>query len=150
MPGRSEPFTDARIRSRTSRHRTLVPGGSPSSSNTCRSCACMPSSECALFSEHPAGARCGQAAQNASGASTTSTRSEEHTSELQSLAYLVCRLLLEKKKNNTNHLINQADIIDELESFITIIYRHIVAYTHAASPRSPTDTTARGNLGLRA
>src|SRR2546423_9140195 len=27
-----------------------------------------------------------------------SRRSEEHTSELQSLAYLVCRLLLEKKK----------------------------------------------------
>src|ERR1041384_8773204 len=30
--------------------------------------------------------------------STTTCRSEEHTSELQSLAYLVCRLLLEKKK----------------------------------------------------
>src|SRR5438445_8318128 len=33
------------------------------------------------------------------------TRSEEHTSELQSRQYLVCRLLLEKKKNhnqNTN------------------------------------------------
>src|SRR2546423_11778674 len=29
-------------------------------------------------------------------------RSEEHTSELQSLAYLVCRLLLEKKKRNPN------------------------------------------------
>src|SRR2546425_6685402 len=29
---------------------------------------------------------------------TGETRSEEHTSELQSLAYLVCRLLLEKKK----------------------------------------------------
>src|SRR5205823_10211248 len=29
---------------------------------------------------------------------TMPTRSEEHTSELQSLAYLVCRLLLEKKK----------------------------------------------------
>src|SRR2546425_6531651 len=28
-------------------------------------------------------------------------RSEEHTSELQSLAYLVCRLLLEKKKKIT-------------------------------------------------
>src|SRR2546425_2654267 len=27
-------------------------------------------------------------------------RSEEHTSELQSLAYLVCRLLLEKKKRD--------------------------------------------------
>src|SRR2546423_10751964 len=30
-------------------------------------------------------------------------RSEEHTSELQSLAYLVCRLLLEKKKNKHNY-----------------------------------------------
>src|SRR2546425_4242378 len=30
---------------------------------------------------------------------TAIERSEEHTSELQSLAYLVCRLLLEKKKN---------------------------------------------------
>src|SRR2546425_3624739 len=29
-------------------------------------------------------------------------RSEEHTSELQSLAYLVCRLLLEKKKDRPN------------------------------------------------
>src|SRR2546425_9226837 len=28
-------------------------------------------------------------------------RSEEHTSELQSLAYLVCRLLLEKKKTTS-------------------------------------------------
>src|SRR2546425_2355777 len=31
-------------------------------------------------------------------------RSEEHTSELQSLAYLVCRLLLEKKKLKKNYL----------------------------------------------
>src|SRR3712207_7494779 len=31
---------------------------------------------------------------------TRSLRSEEHTSELQSRQYLVCRLLLEKKKNN--------------------------------------------------
>src|SRR5205823_10779431 len=43
---------------------------------------------------------------NASSARLPSTsarvnRSEEHTSELQSLAYLVCRLLLEKKKINT-------------------------------------------------
>src|SRR5258707_15776548 len=30
-------------------------------------------------------------------------RSEEHTSELQSRQYLVCRLLLEKKKKNLNH-----------------------------------------------
>src|SRR2546425_8874209 len=31
-------------------------------------------------------------------------RSEEHTSELQSLAYLVCRLLLEKKKDTRHRL----------------------------------------------
>src|SRR2546425_5729727 len=31
-------------------------------------------------------------------------RSEEHTSELQSLAYLVCRLLLEKKKKRKKRL----------------------------------------------
>src|SRR3712207_7106130 len=30
-------------------------------------------------------------------------RSEEHTSELQSRQYLVCRLLLEKKNHNTTH-----------------------------------------------
>src|SRR3712207_7281038 len=30
-------------------------------------------------------------------------RSEEHTSELQSRQYLVCRLLLEKKKKSKNH-----------------------------------------------
>src|SRR3712207_8280204 len=32
-----------------------------------------------------------------------SWRSEEHTSELQSRQYLVCRLLLEKKKHPLNH-----------------------------------------------
>src|SRR3712207_7429277 len=35
------------------------------------------------------------------GPGATDGRSEEHTSELQSRQYLVCRLLLEKKKNNT-------------------------------------------------
>src|SRR5215217_214165 len=32
-------------------------------------------------------------------------RSEEHTSELQSRQYLVCRLLLEKKKTNNTHFV---------------------------------------------
>src|SRR3712207_7602058 len=36
--------------------------------------------------------------------STTSRRSEEHTAELQSRQYLVCRLLLEKKKKPTCHI----------------------------------------------
>src|SRR2546426_7871373 len=35
-------------------------------------------------------------------AATLETRSEEHTSELQSPCNLVCRLLLEKKKKKTN------------------------------------------------
>src|SRR3712207_8547217 len=34
---------------------------------------------------------------------TAGFRSEEHTSELQSRQYLVCRLLLEKKKNHNSH-----------------------------------------------
>src|SRR6478609_11112717 len=40
-----------------------------------------------------------QLRQPAAGRSRHARRSEEHTSELQSLAYLVCRLLLEKNKN---------------------------------------------------
>src|SRR2546425_8663840 len=35
---------------------------------------------------------------------SVAARSEEHTSELQSLAYLVCRLLLEKKKKKDEHV----------------------------------------------
>src|SRR3712207_7561681 len=35
------------------------------------------------------------------GLSSSFSRSEEHTSELQSRQYLVCRLLLEKKKKHT-------------------------------------------------
>src|SRR2546423_4530333 len=37
-------------------------------------------------------------------------RSEEHTSELQSLAYLVCRLLLEKKKSSALHIHPRCEI----------------------------------------
>src|SRR5258708_31432631 len=38
---------------------------------------------------------------------TAATRSEEHTSELQSPDHLVCRLLLEKKKNITTSSLHQ-------------------------------------------
>src|SRR5262249_61465776 len=38
-------------------------------------------------------------------ASASQIRSEEHTSELQSLTNLVCRLLLEKKKKNQNYIV---------------------------------------------
>src|SRR5256886_13384582 len=50
--------------------------------------------------------RCAPMARAATGDSqarsfSATSRSEEHTSELQSQSNLVCRLLLEKKKNNT-------------------------------------------------
>src|SRR2546422_8628651 len=38
-------------------------------------------------------------------ASFTASRSEEHTSELQSRLHLVCRLLLEKKKKNNRSIV---------------------------------------------
>src|SRR2546423_3233183 len=41
-------------------------------------------------------------------------RSEEHTSELQSLAYLVCRLLLEKKKNTRSC---RSGVVPELSAY---------------------------------
>src|SRR5687767_15775170 len=46
----------------------------------------------------------------ARGRAVPGRRSEEHTSELQSLAYIVCRLLLEKKKIRriANHLLPSA------------------------------------------
>src|SRR2546423_9545678 len=47
-------------------------------------------------------------------------RSEEHTSELQSLAYLVCRLLLEKKKYYTR-LTLLLDFMLFLSSYIIIL-----------------------------
>src|SRR2546425_5281470 len=45
-------------------------------------------------------------------------RSEEHTSELQSLAYLVCRLLLEKKKKNMTLPGIHASTSHELDTMI--------------------------------
>src|SRR2546428_3385728 len=46
-------------------------------------------------------------------------RSEEHTSELQSRSDLVCRLLLEKKKNK--ELVGQETYITELDTALVVI-----------------------------
>src|SRR3712207_7494119 len=51
------------------------------------------------------GQRRSSAVETSQGVATVS-RSEEHTSELQSRQYLVCRLLLEKKKNDIFPYIN--------------------------------------------
>src|SRR3712207_8918129 len=45
---------------------------------------------------------CGRRFNRSGAGRPTAPRSEEHTSELQSRQYLVCRLLLEKKKNISN------------------------------------------------
>src|SRR2546429_5315986 len=50
------------------------------------------------------------------------TRSEEHTSELQSRLHLVCRLLLEKKKKNTEFTSDHSATVSETtRSFISLL-----------------------------
>src|ERR1041385_975030 len=53
--------------------------------------------------------------------SSVRSRSEEHTSELQSLAYLVCRLLLEKKKiGQRQACVVAAAIVPQAPQFVTL------------------------------
>src|SRR2546427_7582583 len=49
-------------------------------------------------------------------APSSTRRSEEHTSELQSQSNLVCRLLLEKKKTNTTEVLSDVDTETTTES----------------------------------
>src|SRR5258708_10374819 len=60
----------------------------------------------------------------AASAGTLPHRSEEHTSELQSPDHLVCRLLLEKKKNKTEA------IIEGMNHSVTNIYRRLREHYH--------------------
>src|SRR5262245_64822273 len=62
----------------------------------------------------------------------TSSRSEEHTSELQSLRHLVCRLLLEKKTN-------QIDLGRHAEAIMALVQKPLggpiaLASEHLSSP----------------
>src|SRR5205823_14100903 len=57
-------------------------------------------------------------------------RSEEHTSELQSLAYLVCRLLLEKKKKKTKTNTSQITNIPH-KTFTTTFIRLSQTYIYS-------------------
>src|SRR5687767_15756812 len=57
-------------------------------------------------------------------------RSEEHTSELQSLAYLVCRLLLEKKK------------------YYSTAFKRFLTYSRAITHTKPTAPTNMRTAGL--
>src|SRR2546422_1589773 len=58
--------------------------------------------------------------------SKQASRSEEHTSELQSWLHLVCRLLLEKKKNQSSTLEN----MDLHKYQLPHLYRMLLTYHH--------------------
>src|SRR5438445_5227640 len=55
-------------------------------------------------------------------------RSEEHTSELQSRQYLVCRLLLEKKKQLTLSNVFPGRLLFTLQLIYYILVRHFYRY----------------------
>src|SRR4051794_41594308 len=65
---------------------------------------------------------------NSSSAAATPGRSEEHTSELQSPVHLVCRLLLEKKKN-VAILRDYGVVIAFVALFIVLTIRSPVVFT---------------------
>src|SRR5438552_5834497 len=69
------------------------------SASAARSAVCSSSSACAH--------RVSRFANSCRAAASSSLRSEEHTSELQSPDHLVCRLLLEKKKKKHKTKITQ-------------------------------------------
>src|SRR3712207_4657417 len=78
-------------------------------------------------------------------------RSEEHTSELQSRQYLVCRLLLEKKKK-----IHMIDDLSHVRSMISIFFFNDTATTeiytlslHDALPIFPILQHPRPPSGLQ-
>src|SRR5258708_17285154 len=61
------------------------------------------------------------------------SRSEEHTSELQSPDHLVCRLLLEKKKPHTRHV--QQEIIPHAAECPTKYASEVKDHTYTGSHR---------------
>src|SRR6476469_3062242 len=66
------------------------------------------------------------------------SRSEEHTSELQSTMYLVCRLLLEKKKHRPDHVEalgekNSREVGQELRQRAVGCHYHALCF-HGAAP----------------
>src|SRR3712207_6829922 len=81
------------------------------------------------------------------------TRSEEHTSELQSRQYLVCRLLLEKKKNSRNASILTSSLsfprlISPATSFISSVLRSHVTPRYSSMAAPPTRRSPRRRPSL--
>src|SRR5258706_10901497 len=77
-------------------------------------------------------------------------RSEEHTSELQSLTNLVCRLLLEKKKKKKSYATPSARSIATHPSRIpSLRNRRSHAERGCARPSSWKHSGVRGSSGIR-
>src|SRR5258707_2913332 len=72
-----------------------------------------------------------------SGIASASIRSEEHTSELQSRQYLVCRLLLEKKKKNLD--------IEPQDELVMLAFVEIDE-GHNAILRGSSDTSVQNHV----
>src|SRR2546423_10286465 len=66
--------------------------------------------------------RAGDALEVLGGDDRETERSEEHTSELQSLAYLVCRLLLEKKKKKKTEVLLYHRITQQLTHCTDVVF----------------------------
>src|SRR5256886_3869354 len=83
-------------------------------------------------------------------------RSEEHTSELQSQSNLVCRLLLEKKKIISDHLLRGLEMkrktrqtsYSNTRVFITVIVdpRETLWYTHHATQQPFNELHSQSDL----
>src|SRR5438552_2132491 len=71
-------------------------------------------------------ARAYERIQKSHGHPTADSRSEEHTSELQSPDHLVCRLLLEKKKNKLKYHVDKCHILILLSTLFIFILNYIL------------------------
>src|SRR5256886_7819874 len=80
-------------------------------------------------------------------ASRAATRSEEHTSELQSQSNLVCRLLLEKKKNTTHISAAFSYAIDNI--YLELVECRIVVLEHLEADSSATSRTQHALCHLK-
>src|SRR5258707_1746358 len=79
-------------------------------------------------------------------ASSRKSRSEEHTSELQSRQYLVCRLLLEKKQKLAYHeCINMADQHRQHHGRAHAVHHHACHHTTETADTRIDDAGAGGD-----
>src|SRR5258707_5685753 len=72
------------------------------------------------------------------------SRSEEHTSELQSRQYLVCRLLLEKKKSEA--VIALSKKADYVGGFLEVTRSDLPSRVHVPAPRVVVGPLLRSHL----